>query len=626
MKSKLTVEIPDANYWKKQVSCQDACPVHTDSRGYVRAIAEGDFEKAYLIARAPNPFASICGRICGAPCEAACRRKDLDEAVSIRALKRFVNEKFGPYPKKSNLSSIDFIKKFFAQKQDVCEDIDDIKTLLSRFKTTTIPEDAPSVGIIGSGCAGLSAAHDLCLMGIKPVIYEMESKPAGMLYYGVPKYRLPGALIDAEIDVIRAMGTEIICNTQVGKDITFSEIRSRHDAVLIAVGAKKSRKIPLPNSDNPAVIGGVDFLHDMAADLPVDLGEKIVVIGGGDVAYDVARTSLRHTEEDVSRTALRVGSVKEVSLVCLESFEEMPASVLEIEEAEEEGVTRYNSWGPKEVLLKKDGSVKGIRFVRCTSVFDEHKRFAPQFDDKEEMTLEADNILLAVGQAPDLSFIDAEDIKLNDRGLLEVGDDSIHTSASDVFVAGDIAYGPRLLIDAVASGKKAARSIYEFLTNNTIAFDLKTSHNEIHDHNREPGYENIERNLPETSDPHERRGSMDKIVEKNYTQIEAVKQGSRCFDCRVNTIFNGNRCILCGGCSNVCPEGCLKLVSAERLESDDNLQELYRNYHKTSAPISEGGAIIKDETICIRCGLCAQYCPVEAVTMDAFSFKENLNE
>ena len=237
------------------------------------------------------------------------------------------------------------------------------------------------MGIIGSGPAGLAAAHDLCLMGIRPVIYEMEPVPGGMLYLGIPEYRLPRNLIEAEIGVIQMLGADVICNTEVGKDITFSELRSRHAAVLIAVGAKKSRKIPIPNIDAVGVSGGVEFLREVALKTDLKLGARVVVIGGGNVAYDVARTLVRQTGYDVSSTALRQKGVKEVHLVCLESLEEMPADLHEVREGEEEGVTRHNSWGPREILVDDSGHVRGVVFRRCVSVVDENKRFAPRFDD-----------------------------------------------------------------------------------------------------------------------------------------------------------------------------------------------------------------------------------------------------
>ncbi|MCP5104757.1 MAG: FAD-dependent oxidoreductase [bacterium] len=630
MKSQVfTVEIPDIGYWKKQVKCQDACPVHTDSRAYVRAIADGDYEKAYLVARGPNPLASICGRICGAPCEAACRRTDIDEAVSIRALKRFVTERFGAESGAFQQDFLAKIKRLFRLPRHN-EGAETIGNIAGYFgdKSLTIPEDAPTVGIIGSGPAGLAAAHDLCLMGIKPVIYEMEPVPAGMLYLGVPAYRLPRGLIAAEVEVIKNMGTDIRCNVQVGKDISFSELRKQHDAVLIAVGAKKSRSIPIPNIDAPGVVGGIDFLRDVALNEDVQLGRKVLVIGGGNVAYDVARTLVRQTEYDVSRTALRQKGVQEVHLVCLESLEEMPADTVEIEEGREEGVVRHNSWGPKEIMVDEKGNALGVRFTRCLSVFDENKRFAPRFDENEVMELTADNIFLSIGQAVDLGFIDSKDVTLDQRGLLKLDSTRTCTGAPDVFSAGDVALGPGLMIDAIANGKTAARKIFNYVRGSRAA-DKKeearpadmVSHSEVRDYHREIGYESIPREGVPAISPEERRKSMHLSVEKGFDETQSRRQGDRCLDCSINTIFDGEKCILCGGCADVCPEGCLKLVSTDRLKGNADFDKLVENYYN-GVPPSEGGAIIKDETRCIRCGLCAQRCPVDAITMESFYFQE----
>jgi len=620
-KNPYSIEIPDLDYWKKQIKCQYACPVHTDSRGYVCAIAAGDFERAYLIARGPNPLASICGLICGAPCEAACRRADFDESVSIRALKRFVTEKFGVESGKYDTSPLQVVEQFHGMKADECEDFDDIKNLLEHFQTSSIAEEEPTVGIIGSGPAGLAAAHDLCLMGIKPVIYEMEPVPAGMLYLGVPEYRLPRRLVKAEVEVIKLLGTEIICDVEVGKDITMTELRSKHDAVLIAVGAKKSRKIPIPNVDAPGVVGGVDFLRDIALNRELELGEKVIVIGGGNVAFDVARTLIRQTEYDVSRTAIRQKGVNEVYLVCLESFEEMPADSVEIDEGKEEGIIRHNSWGPKEIIVDEQGRARGVKFIRCLSVFDDNKQFAPKFDETQVMDLHADMVFLTIGQATDLSFIDSDDIALTEHGQLKLSPSFAETEAEGVFAAGDVAYGPKLMIDAIASGKQAARKIYSYLKKKEISSNTKTAHSEIATYNRERGYEIVLREGVPAMPPEERKKAMNLIVEKGFTETQSKRQASRCFNCAVNTIFDSEKCIFCGGCADVCPENCLKLVSLENLQSNPDFDHLLKNYFE-DMPVSEGMTIIKDETICIRCGLCAERCPVGAITMETFTFKE----
>ncbi|MCP4213517.1 MAG: FAD-dependent oxidoreductase [bacterium] len=623
-KQVFNVEIPGIGYWKKQIECSDACPVNTDARGYVRAIAAGNFEQAYIIARGPNPLASMCGRVCGAPCEAACRRSKVDEAVSIRALKRFATEKYGPeHEPEHKRDYLGKLKSWFRGHQQN-DGVENLTNFIEYFGDIApkLPSDAPTVGIIGSGPAGLAAAHDLCLMGIKPVIYEMEPVAAGMLYLGVPEYRLPRRLIEAEVEVIKKMGTEIICNTQVGKDISMAELRKKHKAVLIAVGAKKSRSIPIPKIDAPGVIGGIDFLREVALYEDVQLGEKVVVIGGGNVAYDVARTLVRQTGYDVSRTALRQEGVKEVHLFCLESLEEMPADTVEIEEGQDEGVYRHNSWGPVEILTDEIGTACGVRFVRCLSVFDENKRFAPKFDKNDTMEITADNIFLSIGQSVDLSFIDSQDVPLDKRGLLVKGEGNNGTGAADVFAAGDVSLGPGLMIQAIADGKKAAREIFAFVTGKEPLEKIdKVCHVEIKPYSREQGYEKLPRETVPAVDPEKRRKSMQIPVEKGFSPEQSQRQASRCLDCSTNTIFNGQRCILCGGCADVCPEACLKLVSLDRLQGNENFDTLIENVYHDSTP-ADGGSIIKDETRCIRCGLCAERCPVDAITMESFLFKE----
>ena len=254
------VEIPSFAYWKRQIKCQDACPVHTDARGYIRAIASGDDELAYLIARGPNPLASICGRVCGAPCEAACRRGDLDKPVAIRPLKRFVCSKFGPETQPGRGKQlIEFLKEAAKRNSDrPCEDGEELLPLLQSVLAGDLPlVKGKSVGIIGSGPAGLSAAHDLALLGFAVTLYEVEPVLAGMLSLGVPEYRLPRDLIKAEVEVILALDVKAETNCEVGKDITLPELRERHDAVIVATGARRSASLPIPGVDATGVFGGI---------------------------------------------------------------------------------------------------------------------------------------------------------------------------------------------------------------------------------------------------------------------------------------------------------------------------------------------------------------------------------
>ncbi len=617
------VRLADELYWREQIKCQYACPVRTDARGYVRAIAEGDYERAYLIARGPNPLASICGRICGAPCEAACRRGTIDQPIAIRALKRFACERFGVDNRNSD--SLDFITYLKnGTEPRTCDDADELRHLLEFLARADFPKpEGERIAIIGSGPAGLAAGHDLALMGFRPVIFEMEPVPAGMLYTGVPGYRLPRELIRAEVAVIEALGVEIRCNTQVGRDVTFDRLRQDFAAVIIACGAKRSRQLPIPGVEAIGVMGGVDFLREVALGKQVELGQRVIVIGGGNVAYDVARTVLRQEEYDVSRTAARMKGVREVHLVCLESLEEMPADTTEILEGAEEGVTRHNSWGPEEILSEEVNGqrfVRGVRFIRCTSVYDEQKRFAPKFDESVAMTLEGDTVLLSVGQAADLSFLDPQREGIEMRSPQQIVSDPATgaTTAEGVFVAGDIAYGPRLMIHAIASGKQAARSVYRYLRGCEIAPEDVQFHFPIARYRREKSYEKRKRVPIPTLTASERLANPKALVEIGYSEAQARAEAGRCLDCGVNTIFDGERCILCGGCVDVCPTVCLKLVSLDRLEPTPELESVVRELALGEEP--ELSAILKDEERCIRCGLCAQRCPTTAITMERFSY------
>ena len=617
------VEVPTPEYWQRQIKCQQGCPVHTDARGYVRAIAEGRYEDAYLIARAPNPLASICGRVCGAPCEAACRRGDLDQAVAIRALKRFVTDRFGGHAGGEKRSPLELIGRLMAQAAErLCRRSEDLAGFERFLSEQHLPDNSQGekVAIIGSGPAGLAAAHDLALMGFRPTVFEMEPIPAGMLAVGIPQYRLPRELIAAEVEFIRALGVEFRCNTRVGQDVLLSEIRAEHRATVIAVGLKRSRSLRIPGADGPGVLGGIELLRDVALGRPVDLEGDVVVIGGGNVAYDVARTVVRQTGVDVSRTALRRAGVKSVHLCSLESLDELPADDLEILEGEEEGIIRHHSLGPKEILRDETGRITGVVFQRCLRVFDEQGRFAPEFDESDLTTIKADRVVWSIGQRPDLSFLEeAGDIAMTERGLPVYDAERMRTTAEDVFLAGDIAHGPRLLIDAVASGKQVARKVYEFVRRQRLVERVELVHLEIPGYSREPDYEKLPRTPVPVLPPEERVKDPKAIVELGYDEPQAVCEGCRCLDCGVNTIFDSEKCILCGGCADVCPELCLELVSLDRLEGDAELARVLQE-RTAESDGSAFSAIIKDETKCIRCALCAVRCPVGAITMERVSF------
>ncbi|NGX43329.1 MAG: NADPH-Fe(3+) oxidoreductase subunit beta [Chlamydiae bacterium] len=615
-------ETPDAEYWKKQIACQYACPVHTDARGYVRAIANGEYQKAYLIARGPNPLASICGRVCGAPCERSCRRGSFDKPIAIRALKRFVTERFGP---ESLKHSIGRVKEEIMSTASPNADIDELGFLKHLQIAGKLKNPGgKKVGIIGSGPAGLACAHDLALLGFRPVVYELESQPGGLLYTGIPNYRLPNEVIDAEIEIIRRMGVEFICSCEVGKEISFAELKEIYDAVVICVGARRSRWLQLPGSDAVGIIGGVDFLRSVAIGKPVPVGDRVVVIGGGNVAYDVARSALRHIEMDAGRMAVRMGA-KEVNLISLETLEEMPADDMEILEGDEEGIIRHNGWGPVQFLTDEKGKVAEVEFQKCLSVFDENRRFSPTFDSEKKMTLKADTVLLTVGQATDLSFLDPkkDGIEIDQRGFIPHNPDTLETKGKGVYVAGDLQTGPRMIIDAVASGKKAARAIYNALTGDTLDHTTLERHTDLSSYSyyrRENGFEKIERSNVPCSPLEERLADKDALVEEGYTEEMAQKEASRCFDCGINTIFDGDRCVMCGGCVDVCPSRCLDLIPIADMDLTEEQIQIARN--SLGEDWKDQTAIIKDETICIRCGLCYQRCPVDAISMERFEFTE----
>lgn len=628
-----TVEVPDANYFARQVLCREGCPVRTDSGGYVQAIAEGRYEDAYIIARTPNPFASICGRVCAAPCEAKCRRGALDASVSIRALKRFVCEKFG-------VESDNF-------------DLGRVYPQLGSPRREQIG-DRRKVAVIGAGPAGLSCAHELALMGFSVTVFEAHNVAGGMLVLGVPEYRLPREIIKAEIAAIESLGVEIRLNTRLGQDFDLKDLtRQGYEAVFLGIGAHKSRDLAIEGVQLDGVLRATEFLLNINLGFRVTLGHKVVVIGGGNVAFDVARSVLRQAEMftgmseaelrqalreaagalenltarepeapdevrlalDVAREAIRKG-VPEVHMYCLENLSEIPAAREEIEEAEKEGIRLHTRFGPKRII-GRDGKVTGIELIKASRVFDENRRFNPQFIEGSEESVDCDTVVLAIGQAPDLSWIHPEDnLKLTPRGTLQTDPQTMATSRPDVFAGGDVAFGPRIIITAVAEGKKAANSIAKFLTGRTPAepYQARVTIYNTQQYRMKPDYEKLVRHTPPMLPLDRRIGIAE--VEKVYPEADARLQADRCLKCHIGPVFNGDECILCGGCADICPEFCLRLVDVSDLRGDEKLESALIARYGRVPNRGEQGAIIKDETRCIRCGLCAARCPTGAITME----------
>ena len=602
--------------------CYASCPVGTEAGRYVALIAEGRYREAYAVARRPNPLASICGRICAAPCESACRRGALDQPISIRALKRFVTERFGVE------SMIDL---------DVLRDI-------YRERGPRYPEDR--VAVVGGGPAGLAAAHDLALLGYPVTLFEAQPVPGGMLRLGIPEYRLPRELIKLEINAILNLGVDLRLGARLGKDFSLSDLRRQgFRAVFLAIGAHKSRELEMPGTDLDGVLKGVDFLLNINMGYRLEFGRKVLVIGGGNVAVDVARTAVRAgireeaidprlnivTALDVARSAIRFGA-KEVHIVCLESLEEMPADREEIAEARREGIVIHPRRGPRRIL-GEHGRVTGLETIECSSVFDAQHRFRPTFVPDTELAMSGDTVILAIGQASDLSFLQADDgVAVTPRGTIQVDPGTLATTSPWIFAGGDVAFGPRIAISAIADGKKAARSIHSCLRRLPASTEpVEVVLQQVPGFRREPDYEGVPRQRPPVL-PIDRRIGIAEI-EQCFPEEAARLEASRCLRCWINTAFRedpqrGTECILCGACADVCPEECIEFVPISAIEADPALrEEALAEYGEPAGllfvgRIARGAAVIKDETICIRCGLCAERCPAGTITMEQFFLEE----
>lgn len=582
-------------YYGTNFPCRAACPVGTNAGGYVSLIAKGRYEEAYALARAPNPFASVCGRVCAHPCEAACRRGALDAPIHIRALKRVVTERHG----------VESTRSF-----------DDILKVVERPRPKV--ERGGRVAIVGAGPAGLACAHDLALMGHAVVVFDAAPVAGGMMVIGIPAYRLPRESLAREIEFIRWLGVDIRLGTPIGGDVKFADLVRDFDAVFLAPGCRRGKALELPGAELTGVLTAIDLLAHVNLGQRIDVGQRVVVVGGGNVAYDAARSARRFggtSEPDEASHNLAVDAAvvarrllgRDVTMVALESRAEMPADPSEIAEGSEEGVRLINGRGPKEIL-GVDGRVSGLRTIDVARVFDERGRFAPEFVAGSEKEIGCDTVVLAVGQMADLGFLgDDHSLQLSPQGLIAVDKDTLATSRAGIFAGGDIAFGPRIVISAVADGRRAARSIDTQLTgrrDEPQRYRLRVFPTFGYEHPFARGdYETVPRaEVPVI--PVERRTQAAE-VERVLSDDEARLEGSRCLHCWVNTVFdskavNGSECIQCGGCVDVCPEQCIDLVALRRMSAG-----------------KPGALLLKDESACIRCGLCARRCPTGVITMQA---------
>jgi formate dehydrogenase beta subunit len=582
----------DLSFYDQNIPCLAACPVHTNAGMYVAAIADGDDELAYLTARLPNPFASVCGRVCAAPCEEACRRGAIDRPIAIRALKRFVTEKYGTEVEGSD----------------------------TWFEVAAPPdtERAQSIGIVGGGPAGLAAAHDLRRWGYRVTVYEATDKLGGAMWLGIPEYRLDRTVLQRDIDAIIDLGIDVEYDTRLGADVTFEELRDRHDAVFLGIGATLGRGLDIEGNEADGVFRAIEFLINMNRGFQVDVGDRVIVVGGGDVAMDAARTALRADEYaavsqgasprqpsetstlqvafDAARVAARAGA-REITVVSLENRKEMPAHEFEIEEAEEEGIRFIHRRGPSRIVTTDDDGVAGLETIRCLSVFDDEGRFAPEFDAEDKTVIAADTIILAIGQAIDLDSLGDHPPDISPRRTIAVDQETGRTSMQGVWSGGDAAKGPRTLIDAIADGRKSAEDIHRSFGGEIPERGRGRMETVSGFHRLDDQYDRHDRVEVPTLDTGRRIGLAE--VETGFTEEMARLEAGRCLRCFANILLDVDKCVLCALCSDVCPVDVISLVPAENVD----------------VTAKESTALLLDEERCIRCALCIDRCPTDALSM-----------
>jgi len=569
--------------------CRAACPVGTDAAAYVALIAEGRWAEGYDVARRPNPLASICGRICAAPCEEACRRGVVDAPIAIRALKRVLAEGHG----------------FEAGA-----------AVRWHRGAGPVPDDRkPSVGIVGAGPSGLSAAHDLRLAGHAVTLYERSARVGGMLTHGVPSFRLPRELIDTELDAIIRLGVTLRSGVDVGEDVSIEALLREHAAVLVGVGCGQGRLLETPGVDLPGVVRAIDFLrslHAPAAGRATEVEAPVVVIGGGSVAFDAARSAWRiqgesdaQTMLDAARTAVRFQPSARapddlsVTLVAPEPRDRMSMQPEERERAEQEGIRILDQWGIRRVLGRD--RIEGVELSPVVRLFDDQGRFAPELDAERVETIPARTLVLAVGQRSDTRFLaPIAAVETTPWGGVRV-DAAGRTAHPRVYGAGDVTTGPRDLIRAIASGQTAAAAIAHDLAGNdrtkeppprAIAPPPVPSAPAL----RQParywtGYDAVPRVRLPLQPPVQRSARAE--VEACLAPADAQREADRCLRCDEHLALSTERCITCGLCVDVCPYGCLAMESA-------------------------GGRVrfVFDDATCIRCRLCVDRCPADALAFE----------
>ena len=495
--------------------CKTACPAHIAVQGYIKLASQGRYKEALELIKKENPLPAICGRICPHKCESACTRGDVDNPVAI-----------------------DEIKKFIADKDLHAE---------TRFIPTKKHDYGMKMAVVGSGPAGLSCAYFMAVDGYKVTVFEKENKLGGMLTLGIPSFRLEKDVIESEIEVLRELGVEFKTGVEIGKDKTIQELRDEgYKGIYLAIGAQKGRKLNIEGEEASNVQTGVDFLRNVALGTSAKLVGKTVVIGGGNVAIDVARTALREGSDDTT-------------MYCLESRNEMPALDEEIEEAESEGVKINNSYGPKKIIVE-DGKVKGVEFKRCLSVFDENHRFSPKFDDNDTIIVECENVLVSVGQSiywGDL--LNGLNVTLNPNNTVVADEFTYATGEKDIFVGGDCFTGPKFAINAIAAGKQGAISLHRAVHEGQSLVIGRVRKDYIALNKEDAiidGYDNTKRQRP-LHDSKLKKTYHDE--RQTFTEEQVKLETQRCLGCGAVKL-DEYMCLGCGQCTTKCKFDAIHLV------------------------------------------------------------------
>ena len=527
-------DLPDDNHWGRDrwnpnyrydartncydtgtAPCKTACPAHIAIQGYLKLASEGKYAEALALIKQDNPFPAVCGRVCNKRCEDACMRGEVDRAVAIDAVKKFIADR-------DLKSETRYIPPIHSMKR------------YGRF-------EGRKVAVIGAGPAGLSCAFYLAQMGYYPTVFEKNPLPGGMLRYGIPAYKLERAVIDAEIDVLREMGVEIRCSTEIGKDITIPQLRAEgYEGFYLAIGAQKAAKLNIPGEDLNGVFYGVDFLHEIAEGKTPAVGKNVAVVGGGNVAIDVARSAVRLGAENVTIYYRR-------------TREEMPAEDLEVREAEEEGVKFRFLCNPVEIL-GKNGKVNAVKAeIMELGEPDEKGRRKPVGTGKYA-TVKADSVIGAIGQQVDLGGIEAEGMILNKNGTIQAADLTYQTAQKDIFVGGDAFTGPKFVIDAIAHGREGAISLHRFMRPNT-SLELGRNRRDFIELDKK----SVVLDPEAIKKPARQEAGTDESVDRRtfgdysrtLTEDQVKLETSRCLGCGAS-IVDPNKCIGCGLCTTRC--------------------------------------------------------------------------